>query len=213
MSAAATRARCLRYGGSGASTARCATAYERGVVLGGISAGMICWFEYGITDSVPGARCRPCRAWVGSPGARARTTTAKRSAARPFIDCWPGRIPPGYAADDGAALHFVDESLAEVVVAKAGAACVSGVPRWAGRGRSEAACAGVEQLVKAPPEAALRAASPRGQPPWGGPAALVPGAALPHSSARALPLERLPIDLARAGLRQRFEVLDHPRIL
>ena len=32
-----------------------------------------------------------------------------------------GRIPPGYAADDGAALHFVDESLAEVVVSKPGA--------------------------------------------------------------------------------------------
>jgi len=29
-----------------------------------------------------------------------------------------GRIPPGYAADDGAALHFVDEQLAEVVVTK-----------------------------------------------------------------------------------------------
>ena len=30
-------------------------AYERGVVMGGISAGMICWFEHGITDSNPGS--------------------------------------------------------------------------------------------------------------------------------------------------------------
>ena len=31
------------------------SAYEQGVLLGGISAGSICWFEQGVTDSVPGS--------------------------------------------------------------------------------------------------------------------------------------------------------------
>ena len=118
-------------------------AYERGVVLGGISAGMICWFEYGITDSVPGT-CRRCAASAGSPAAHARTTTARRSAGRRSIACSRGRIPPGYAADDGAALHFVDEQLAEVVVAGRG----RGVPvdRRAGRGRRERAAGARSRL-------------------------------------------------------------------
>lgn len=29
-------------------------AWENGIVLGGISAGSICWFQAGITDSIPG---------------------------------------------------------------------------------------------------------------------------------------------------------------
>ncbi len=30
-------------------------AYENGAVMGGVSAGALCWFEAGVTDSVPGA--------------------------------------------------------------------------------------------------------------------------------------------------------------
>jgi len=96
-------------------------AYERGVVLGGISAGMICWFEYGVTDSVPGP-LTPLRGLGWLPGtacphydgeAERRPTFHRLLAA--------GRVPPGYAADDGAALHFIDDNLAEVVVGKPGA--------------------------------------------------------------------------------------------
>jgi peptidase E len=93
-------------------------AYERGTVLGGISAGMICWFEYGITDSVPGALSPlRCLGWF-------------RGTACPHYDGEPerrpsfhrllqeGKVPEGYAADDGAALHFIDDELAHVVASR-----------------------------------------------------------------------------------------------
>jgi peptidase E len=97
-------------------------AYESGVVLGGISAGMICWFEYGITDSVPGALTPlPCLGWLPGTACPHYDGEAERRPAFHRL-LTEGRIPAGYAADDGAALHFIDEALAEVVVAKAGAA-------------------------------------------------------------------------------------------
>jgi len=93
-------------------------AYERGVVLGGISAGMICWFEFGITDSVPGSLSPlKCLGWLPGTACPHYDGEAER---RPSFHrlLAAGRIPPGYAADDGAALHFVDGSLAEVVASR-----------------------------------------------------------------------------------------------
>jgi peptidase E len=93
-------------------------AYERGVVLGGISAGMICWFEFGITDSVPGSLSPlKCLGWLPGTACPHYDGEAER---RPSFHrlLAAGRIPPGYAADDGAALHFVDDSLAEVVASR-----------------------------------------------------------------------------------------------
>lgn len=81
-----------------------------------------CWFECGITDSVPGALTPlPGRGWLaGSACPHYDGEAERRPAFHRMLAA--GRIPPGYAADDGAALHFVDEALAEVVVAKPGAA-------------------------------------------------------------------------------------------
>jgi dipeptidase E len=90
-------------------------AYDRGVVMGGISAGMICWFEFGITDSVPGALSPlPCLGWLAGSACPHYDGEAER---RPSFHrlLAEGKIPPGYAADDGVALHFVDETLAHVV--------------------------------------------------------------------------------------------------
>jgi peptidase E len=93
-------------------------AYENGVLLGGISAGMICWFEYGITDSNPGALSPlPGLGWLPGTACPHYDGEAER---RPAFHRMLAeeRVPPGYAADDGAALHFIDEQLAEVVVTK-----------------------------------------------------------------------------------------------
>ena len=93
-------------------------AYNQGIVLGGISAGMICWFEYGITDSSPGALTPlPCLGWLPGTacphydGEAERRPSFHRSLAEK-------RIPGGYAADDGVALHFVDDELHEVVTSR-----------------------------------------------------------------------------------------------
>jgi dipeptidase E len=91
------------------------TAWQRGVVLGGWSAGSICWFEQGITDSIAG----PLTALDGLgflPGSNCphydseamRRPTYQRLVAS-------GKIAEGYAADDGVALHFVDGRLLRAV--------------------------------------------------------------------------------------------------
>jgi peptidase E len=91
------------------------TAWERGVVLGGGSAGSICWFEHGLTDSIAGPlTAMPCLGLLRGSNCphydseRERRPTFRRLVAR-------GALPDGVAADDGVALHFIDDKLARVV--------------------------------------------------------------------------------------------------
>ena len=91
------------------------TAYERGVVLGGASAGSICWFEQGVTDSVAGAlTAMPCLGILpGSNCPHYNSEPLRRPTYRKFVA--NGKIMEGMAADDGAALHFVDGRLKQAV--------------------------------------------------------------------------------------------------
>lgn len=90
-------------------------AWQRGVVLGGWSAGSICWFEQGITDSVAG----PLTVLDGLgflPGSNCPhydSEPLRRPTYRRLIA--GGKIAGGYAADDGVALHFIDERLVRAV--------------------------------------------------------------------------------------------------
>jgi peptidase E len=91
------------------------SAAENGTVLAGISAGCICWFEYGTTDSIPGRLTGlPCLGYLAgscSPhydGEAERRPTYHRMIAA-------GEIPAGVAFDDGAAGHYVDGKLKTVV--------------------------------------------------------------------------------------------------
>jgi dipeptidase E len=90
-------------------------AWERGVLLCGWSAGMICWFEASITDSF-GPQLEGMRDGLGFlPGSACPhydREDRRRSVYRALVD---DGFPPGYAADDGAALHFVGRELHEVV--------------------------------------------------------------------------------------------------
>src|SRR5262249_53779722 len=94
-------------------------AYEHGVVLAGSSAGMICWFEAGLTDSF-GPQLGGLRAGLGFLGGSAcphyDDEELRRPTYRRLID--EEGFPPGYAADSGVGLHFVDGELAEVVTAR-----------------------------------------------------------------------------------------------
>ncbi len=90
-------------------------AYEAGIVLAGLSAGSICWFEHGITDSWPGElRAMPCLGFLrGShcphyDGEANRRPTYQRLIAAQLI-------PDGLAADDGVGLLYEDEQLVDVV--------------------------------------------------------------------------------------------------
>lgn len=57
-------------------------AYASGTVLSGWSAGCLCWFEGGITDSSLRTSARSVTAWASSREARVRTTTRRRRAVR-----------------------------------------------------------------------------------------------------------------------------------
>ena len=90
-------------------------AWERGVILTGVSAGMICWFEAGVTDSFgPLAALRDGLGFL--PGSACPHYDGEKDRRPTYQQLVCARFPAGYAADDGAALHFVDTSL-EVCVA------------------------------------------------------------------------------------------------
>ena len=96
-------------------------AWDRGAVLGGVSAGANCWFECCVTDSF-GATLDPLHDGLGLlPGSfcpHYDGEELRRPVYRALVD---GGFPDGYAADDGAALHFEGVELREVVTAQQGA--------------------------------------------------------------------------------------------
>jgi len=90
-------------------------AWDEGVILAGISAGSICWFEEGVTDSF-GDELEPIKALGFLKGSNCPHYDAeleRRPAYHKFIET--NRLKPGLAADDGVAIHFVDQEMVKVV--------------------------------------------------------------------------------------------------
>jgi peptidase E len=91
-------------------------AWESGVVLSGVSAGAICWFDGGTTDSF-GPELRPFSSGLGLlPGSYCphySSEPTRRPAFRSLVA--DGTLPPGIACDDGTAAHYIDRDLVEVV--------------------------------------------------------------------------------------------------
>jgi peptidase E len=90
-------------------------AWNAGIVLGGASAGSICWFEFGVTDSVAGPlTAMPCLGFLpGSNCPHYNSEPARRPTFRKMVA--RAAVPDGLAADDGVALHFIDTRLARIV--------------------------------------------------------------------------------------------------
>ena len=94
-------------------------AWEQGIVLWGQSAGMICWFEAGVTDSfgpqLDGMEClgflsgSACPHYDGEERRRPR-----------YRELVANGLPAGIAADDGVALHYVGTELREIVTCRPG---------------------------------------------------------------------------------------------
>ena len=87
-------------------------AYQAGVILAGVSAGANCWFEECITDSLPGdlQALAACLGYLkGSFCPHYDSEPKRRPSYQAMIQ--KGSIQDGFAADDGAAVHFVDEQL------------------------------------------------------------------------------------------------------
>lgn len=91
------------------------TAWREGVVLSGWSAGSICWFEQGITDSIAGPlTAMPCLGFLkGSNCPHYDGEADRRPTFQKMIS--KGKVSTGVAADDGVGLHFIDQKLARVV--------------------------------------------------------------------------------------------------
>jgi peptidase E len=96
-------------------------AWDRGIVLGGASAGSLCWFEEGTTDS------RPKELSI------VQCLGLLKGSHSPHYDAEPGRRPlyqktilagqmkPGYACDNDAGIYFENDAVKRVVAARDGA--------------------------------------------------------------------------------------------
>lgn len=89
-------------------------AWEAGVVLAGLSAGAMCWFEHGVTCST--GRPAPVSALGLLPGSLSVHYDGEPHRAPVFHDAIAsGVLPDGYGADDGVGLLFEDRALVRVV--------------------------------------------------------------------------------------------------
>jgi peptidase E len=91
------------------------TAWERGIVLAGESAGMACWFEQTITDSRPERlTAMECLGWLkGSACAHYHSEPDRKPRFHQMLA--DGQLIDGLACDDGAALLFEGDRLRKVV--------------------------------------------------------------------------------------------------
>ena len=90
-------------------------AWDQGIVLAGISAGSICWFEEGVTDSFgDGLEPLKCLGFLkGSNCPHYDGESDRRPSYHKLIET--SKIQPGLAMDDGVAIHFVDQEIKHIV--------------------------------------------------------------------------------------------------
>ena len=90
------------------------TAWNRGIILCGVSAGSICWFSEGVTDSIPGERTvLKCLKFLPGSNCPHYNWGAYKDGYHRLLS--ENLITNGYAADDGVALHFVGDRLQQIV--------------------------------------------------------------------------------------------------
>lgn len=96
-------------------------AWNKGIILAGISAGSLCWFEEGVTDSY-GDELEPikCLGFLKGSNCPHYDGEIKR---RPVFQklILAGNLKEGIAADDGAAIHFIDQEISRIVTSRPGA--------------------------------------------------------------------------------------------
>ena len=97
-------------------------AWERGIVLGGVSAGAICWHLGGNTDSF-GPELVPVTDGLGLLPFSTCVHYDGEPARRPHYHSLiaDGTLPAGYATDDGVAIHYRGTEVEEVLSQTPGA--------------------------------------------------------------------------------------------
>ena len=94
-------------------------AWEKGIVLGGASAGSLCWFEEGTTDSRPKELSTvQCLGFLaGSHCPHYDAEPGRRPLYQKLIQS--GQMKPGYACDNDAGIYFEGTEVKRVVHTKA----------------------------------------------------------------------------------------------
>src|SRR6266498_4285285 len=95
-------------------------AWDRGVLLSGWSAGMICWFEHGVTDSF-GPELAPMDCLGFLPGSACHHYDGEERRRPVYTELVSKGFPAGVAADDDVGVHYVGTELHEVVTSREGA--------------------------------------------------------------------------------------------
>ena len=95
-------------------------AWTQGVLLTGWSAGMICWFEHGVTDSF-GPELAPMDCLGFLPGSACPHYDGEERRRPVYTQLVRDGFPAGIAADDDVGVHFVGSELREVVTSREGA--------------------------------------------------------------------------------------------
>jgi peptidase E len=93
-------------------------AWQEGTVLAGVSAGAICWFQHGLTDSwADRLAVLPCLGFLGGSCCPHYDGEPER---RPAYHDYllKGDILPGVAIDDGAAIHMAEGEIHRVVASR-----------------------------------------------------------------------------------------------
>ena len=93
-------------------------AWDRGIVLGGASAGSLCWFEEGTTDYLPKELSTvQCLGFLkGSHSPHYDREANRRPLYQKLIGS--GQMKPGYACDNDAGIYFEDNEVKRVVATR-----------------------------------------------------------------------------------------------
>ncbi|MBM7667048.1 peptidase E [Solibacillus kalamii] len=100
-------------------------AWEEGVILAGLSAGAICWFEQGVTDSYgDGLEPIHCLGFLkGSNCPHYDGETERRPAYHKLMET--NKLHSGIALDDGVAIHYKEQEIHKIVSSRPNAKAYS----------------------------------------------------------------------------------------
>jgi peptidase E len=88
-------------------------AYEKGIILSGVSAGAVCWFDWILSDSV-GPGFNPLRGINFISGSCTPHSSNIERIDQFELDIKNNKLPQGIAIDDGVAVVFIDGKPTEV---------------------------------------------------------------------------------------------------
>ncbi len=99
-------------------------AWEQGTVMAGVSAGGLCWFDEGVSDSFHPTALEPVHGLLGILDGSFCPHYDSEPDRRPTYQrlVADGTLAPGYAADDGVGLHFRGTGFVEALAFRPGGA-------------------------------------------------------------------------------------------